>query len=122
MSTFCVFGIKKSDCVARARKMIPSTISLKGGNVTRFTAAQVGEFADILAEHLFLNEEAKLGQIAPAFDAPQFALDWIDVGVKTGQVRRAKITCKKKKVDKKGAEIIRKGVSLMSWQEYEVQP
>lgn len=122
MSTFCVFGIKKIDCVLSARKLIPSAIGKAGANRAIFSLAQHSMYSELLAEHLFLNDESTLKQIAPAFDAPQFAMDWINIAEKSQQARHMKIMYKGPKFDKSGAPIIRKGAQVKTWIEYKAQP
>ena len=93
MTSFCVFGIKKSDCGAEARKLIPWHIVQ--------TQAQHSMYADILAEHLY-REKARVKQIATAFDTPQFANEWIDIAKRSGQARSMRIMVQGPKVDKNG--------------------
>lgn len=78
MSGFCVFGVTMEDCIARARKKTRTRCKeLK----RELTLEEWAAKADKLAREMF---EACHGakQISPAFDAPQFAADWIAVAKK----------------------------------------
>ena len=109
MSSFCVFGIKKSDCVTEARKLIPRHIAQ--------TQAQHAMYVDLLVEQLY-REKVRVKQIAPAFDAPQFANEWIDIAKRSGQARSMRIMVQGPKVDKNGGAVMRKGKQVIGWIEY----
>lgn len=109
MSSFCVFGIKKSDCVAEARKLIPWSVAQ--------THAIHSMYADLLAEHLY-REMPRAKQIAPAFDTPQFACEWIDIAKRSGQAKSMRVIVRGPKVDKNGVAIVRKGKQVIEWIEY----
>lgn len=113
MSTFCVFGIKKSSCIEKARKLIPTAIKK-----VSLTVSEHSYFAGLLSEHLFLDDEIKTAQISPAFDSPKFAQDWMDLATKSGEARRLKIMAKVDKKDKGGEFIIKKGARIKTWEEY----
>lgn len=115
MSTFCVFGLKFSDCVIKARKIMPEKIGNKYLSMAEFST-----YSNLLAEHLYADDESKVFQISPAFDAPHFARDWIDLAEKTGSARRMKIMNKAFKVDGKGEFVLRKGKKVLAWTETKV--
>jgi hypothetical protein len=119
MTSFCVFGIKHSDCVAQARKMVPSFIGGRlGVDKTEFTIAQWSTYCDLLADHIF-SDAKRVKQISAAFDAPQFAHDWIACAKMGGQIRHSKIMAKGQKIDSKGAPMVRKGKPVIEWMPYE---
>jgi hypothetical protein len=114
MSGFCVFGVTRQDCLKRARAKV-RTIDPK--TKKELSPAEWAERVQVVADELF--NIAKSKQISPAMDSPQFCVDWIDVGERTGQIRGAKIMAKGKKVDAKGRERTRKGIPVIGWVPYE---
>lgn len=112
MSTFCVFGIKHSDCVEKARKAMPTMIGREVISRERWAM-----YCDLLADHIY-QQSARETQISPAFDASQFAIDWINTAKRTGQIAQARVMAKGEKFDAKGAPVLRKGKPVIGWVEY----
>jgi hypothetical protein len=114
MGAFCIFGISKTACKLQANKQTPTKI--KGVNLTmeEWAAAR-----DELAAKLF--EERKRGiKCSPEFDAPQFAASWL--ATDPAHIKSAKIMARGPKIDKHGAIVLRKGVPVETWVEYEPEP
>jgi hypothetical protein len=74
MSAFCIFGLTLDMATDSAELSVPK-FDKKGAQITPEVRHQmVGE----AAAHKFTNFIGPK-QISPAFDAPQFALDWLKV-------------------------------------------
>lgn len=108
MSAFCVFGVSKSICKKTAERKIAVT--------EKITIEQWAKKRDEMAEALF-DGDARRVQISPKFDAPQFAEDWINSA--RHEVRDCVIMVRGEKVDKHGGPIIKGGVPVMTWVEYD---
>ena len=107
MSGFCVFGVTRQDCLKRAR----SKVSKKDPKTKAdLSLAEWTDRVELVARELF--EIARPKQISPAFDSPQFCREWIDLGLRTSQIRAPQIMVKGKKLDAKGKERTRKGGGL----------
>lgn len=112
MGAFCVYGISKSVCRAKAEKKVPTVAS--GGRA--LSPEEWGMEVKIQAASLFLTEQ-KLVKVSPEFDAPQFCRDWIAVA--PGDVRRACIMVRGPKVDKQGNPVLRDGAPVLTWLPYD---
>ncbi len=115
MSAFCVFGVTKQDCIKTARKKVKNYIVIDMRTIY-LTMEDLNVKVQSMADDLFTTERVK--QISPAFDAPKFAREWVEVGKQTKQITRPKIMCKGEKVDAKGAPMIRKGQPVIGWIPY----
>ena len=118
MSGFCVFGLSFNKCIEKAEKMVPVSIKSNGKSFC-IIQSKHSAYSILLADKLFKDDEVRLTKISPAFDAPQFAKEWMDIATKTNQARRMKIMVKGKKVDAKGADVIRKGAAVIVWIDYQ---
>ena len=118
MSAFCVFGLSFTKCIEKAEKIVPESIKSNGKSFPIIQSKHAA-YSIMLADELFKDDEIRLTQISPEFDAPQFAKEWMDIAIKTNQARRMKIMVKGKKVDAKGADVIRKGAAAIGWVDYQ---
>lgn len=123
MTAFCVFGISKSLCKKAAEKKIETFEyvdgegAFTGKSVRRsFSIQEWAIKRDDLAAALFAEGDRRT-QISPKFDAPQFARDWIESA--RSEVRDCIIMARGEKVDKHGGPIIKGGVPVMTWIEYD---
>lgn len=123
MTAFCVFGVSKSMCKKLAEKKqetfehVDGEGALKGKRVHRnFSVQEWAIKCSALAEKMFAETERRT-QISPKFDAPQFALDWIESA--RSEVRDCVIMARGEKVDKHGGPIIKGGMPVMTWIEYD---
>lgn len=107
MGAFCVYGISRSACKITATKKQPAA---------RMTISEFSAARDKLAEKL-CDETAKRGKISPELDAPQFCMDWIAAG--KDEVKDCVIMSRGQKVDKNGGPVIKQGVPVMTWVEYD---
>jgi hypothetical protein len=116
MTAFCVFGISYAQCKALAEKNVESYDAKEKRTLTQEEFAERVEQA---AKELF-EGGAKLKQISPAFDAPQFCEDWIRVGLKSNCIRQPKVMTRGVKIDKHGAPVANKdtGLAVMTWVPY----
>jgi hypothetical protein len=114
MGAFCVFGISKSQCLAKASKEVPEWEGSATG-ARFFTPAEWGRRRDARAADLFANQ-VKVEKISPEFDAPQFCLDWIATNPE--EVRMTRIMVRGGKVDGLGDPVLRKGQQVFGWIEY----
>jgi hypothetical protein len=117
MGAFCVFGMTRqmanklaTDAEAKRKLTRQERAALTEEDVRQWIAEK--------AEELF--SDAKARQVSPAFDAPQFANDWIDLAKRTDQAKRCRVMVRGAKVDKKGAPSISKrtGKPVMTWLPY----
>lgn len=121
MSAFCVFGISKSICKKQADKK-QEEFEVRGAGPSRpgeryyFSVLEWGAKRNELAEKIFTESE-KISQISPKFDSPQFCFDWINSA--KSEVRNCVIMCRMPKVDKNGGPIIKGGIPVMGWHEYD---
>ena len=115
MGAFCVFGVSRSLCRMKAEKKAPTVVG--SGKDRRYVP--IGEWAETvksMAVELFESERKQV-KISPEFDAPQFCRDWI--AVSPDEVRLTKIMVRGPKTDEKGKAVLRNGVPVMTWHEYE---
>jgi len=71
-------------------------------------------------EALKILEAGRARQVSPAFDAPQFCRDWIELARKTVRATGLKVMVRDVKTDSKGNVVTRKKstVPLMTWRPY----
>lgn len=114
MGAFCVFGVSRGVCLAKAEKKQPSFEWKEELRVP----LSLGEWAarrDALAAELFEKGRTPV-KVSPEFDAPQFCQDWLSIA--PSQVRMAKIMVRGPKKDKHGNPVKRDGAPVMTWIEY----
>lgn len=114
MSSFCVFGISRSDCKRIAEKKVSTYDPEKKVDMS---LAEWRLRADAFAESLF-NEMDRAKQISPAFDAPQFCIDWINVGARGGQIKSPTVMVRGQKIDEEGVPVKRNGKPVITWLPY----
>lgn len=114
MSGFCIYGMTKAIAKTRAMKNV-STVK----NGIQLTVDEHNALVEIEAEKIL--QTAKARQISPAFDAPQFALEWKEIAVRSGAVRM-KLMAKGALQDAKGAPKINKrtGKPSIGWVSYKI--
>jgi hypothetical protein len=115
MSAFCVFGVTYDACVEQAKKKVEPYIKEQGKPTRAMTPEEYAGAVREKADALF--ESAREKQISPAFDAPQFADDWIAIANRS-KARALKIMRKGQKVNDKGAPILRNGKPVIGWIPY----
>lgn len=114
MTAFCVLGITLNDCRKLAEKKVPQ----KDPQTKQLlTIAEWRDRVDALAAEIFESHE-RSKQISPAFDAPQFANDWIGVAERTVRAKAMRIMTRGEKKDKKGIPLVRKGKVVIGWVPY----
>lgn len=113
MSSFCVYGVSKTKCKQAAEKKVPLT---EGVPKRTLTMPEWLERVEKVLTDMFENGRAK--QISPAFDAPHFATDWINIGLQSNEIRSPKVMVKGEKVDKNGEPVLRKGKPVIGWVPY----
>ena len=109
MSAFCVYGM--TDVIAKqsaSRKSPP-----RDWEGTR------EEFREDLQERIYKNGTHR--QVSPAYDAPQFCREWMELAKKHMRARGLKIMCRGEKLDKHGAPRINKKTKqpVIGWVPYE---
>lgn len=112
MPAFCVYGISKSTCRAIAEKKV-QTVG-QGGRT--LTISEWGGLRDQMAANLFDTLDRRV-KVSPEFDAPQFCHDWL--AVNPSHVKLPVIMVRGAKTDKNGEPVLRNGVPVMTWLEYE---
>lgn len=115
MGAFCVFGVSRTHCRKLAEKSVPTSVA-EGLSRRNLTASEWGGAVAIETARLF-DESVKQVRISPELDAPQFCRDWIASA--PGETKLTKIMCRGDKVDKHGAEMMREGVPVQTWLDYD---
>lgn len=120
MGAFCIFGISRSICKAKADKQTPTRVREEGkpGEKARERVLSIEEWAvkrDEMAEQLFTEATRKV-RVSPELDAPHFCLSWLQADPKN--VREAVLMVRGPKHDKHGNPIKRNGVQVETWLEY----
>lgn len=114
MSAFCVYGVSLAHCVKVAEKKVRSYDKELKRDLTQ---EEWKERVYTLALEMF-EHSARPRQISPAFDAPQFANDWIEVAKRTAKIHSQKLMRRGEKKDKKGNPVVRKGSPVIGWIPY----
>jgi len=122
MSSFCVFGMTALVARAIAEEEIGWTVP--GENFSRprqISREERAALVDKRAAELF--EKRAVRQISPAFDAPQFAREWLDIAQQATTVRGACLMVRGPKVDKQGTVVISKvtGQPTITWLPYKTE-
>jgi len=119
MSSFCVFGMTALVARAIAEEEIGWTVP--GENFSRprqISREERAALVDKRAAELF--EKRAVRQISPAFDAPQFAHEWLDIARRSTEVRGGCLMVRGPKVNDKGTPVISKvtGMPTITWLPY----
>lgn len=113
MTSFCIFGVSKSTCKKQAEAKVPTGAWKELGRPP--TIQEWAAKRDEIAAELFERADRRV-QVSPAFDAPQFALDWLNVD--RSQVRWPLLMVRGEKIDAEGNTVVRKGAPVLTWVEY----
>lgn len=120
MSTFAVFGMTMAWALSEARKKTPNNRPnpKTGGPPIELTLAEWMVKVERNAEHIMAG--AKIRQRSPAFDAPQFARQFVDLARKSGRCRDLKIRAKAVLLNAKGEPLLHKKTNAprIGWQDY----
>lgn len=114
MSAFCVYGVTYDSCKKQAQKKLSPHV-IDGKTTRMMTAEEYAAAIEEMATALFIKSKAK--QVSPAFDAPQFAKEWIDVAQRT-KARALKVMRKGERTNAKGAPILKNGKPVIGWIPY----
>lgn len=114
MTSFCIFGVSKSTCKKQAEAKVPTGAWKELGRPP--TILEWAAKRDELAAELF-EQASRRVQVSPAFDAPQFALDWLNVD--RSQVKWPLLMVRGPKIDAKGNKVVKGGMPVLTWVEYE---
>lgn len=121
-AAFCVFGISKGVCRKLAEKQVEEfvienrTDDNPSGTRRYLSVSEWGDKVARRALELF-NIAEKVGKISPELDAPQFCRDWLAAG--PAETRNTKIMVRGPKLDKNGEKVVRNGVVVLTWLEYD---
>ncbi len=115
MGGFCVFGISRSVCKRLAEKVTPTEVGETEG-LRCLSIEEWGGRVRAAADLMFATTRKRV-RISPEFDAPHFCRDWIAVA--PTEVAHTKIMCRGEKTDKNGKVIVRRGMPVMTWVEYD---
>ncbi|NAQ13472.1 MULTISPECIES: hypothetical protein [Pseudomonas syringae group] len=120
MSTFAVFGMTMAWALSEARKKTPTTRAnpKTGGPPIELTLEEWMVKVERNAEHIMAG--AKMRQLSPAFDAPQFARQFVELARKSGRCRDLKIRARHALVDAQGEPLLHKKTKAprIGWQDY----
>jgi hypothetical protein len=115
MSGFCVFGVSREQCRKAAEESTPTTENKTTIPVDEWRRRVVEK-----ARELFEGGASRSKQISPAFDAPQFAEEWVRIGLSSGAITNPVIMTRGTKLDKKGAvRMNKRGMEIISWIPYQ---
>lgn len=108
MSTFAVFGMTRDFATAEAKKKTPATRVNKSvpGGIEYLTDAEWLAAVDRAASRMM--EGAKVKQLSPLFDAPQFAEQFIQMARKSCDCRDMQIKAKRIITDAAGKPLLNK--------------
>lgn len=116
MTAFCVFASSMPVAIERAEKRVDliDPVTRK-----RRTESEWRALVSDAARAIFAK--MKPVQVSPAFDAPQFAEEWIDLARATGDYDGYAIKCRGISRDKTGSPKISKtsGLEIIAWVNYE---
>lgn len=119
MSGFCVFGMTEALAKRLARDAADKhafTREERDSMTPEKWEAWIAEKAEDILEH------GNVRQVSPAFDAPQFAEEWIVLAKRTARAKRCRIMVRGEKVDSSGMVVRNKrGVPIMTWLPYQAQ-
>lgn len=121
MGAFCVFGVSRSHCRKQAEKNVMTFAieQLPHPPHTRrreLTVVEWSERVQAEAGRLFEATDKQV-RISPELDAPQFCEDWIAAA--PGETKLTKIMCRGDKIDKHGAIVMRGGMAVQAWLDYD---
>ncbi|WP_193090517.1 hypothetical protein [Advenella sp. FME57] len=108
MSAFCVFGMTDAIAKQSASKKSPP----------RDWKWSREAFYEEYQERIYKSGAHR--QVSPAFDAPQFCREWIELAKSQMRTRGLKIMCRGQKLDKHGAPRINKKTKqpVIGWVPY----
>lgn len=116
MTAFCVFASSMPVAIERAKKRVSL---IDPHTKERRTESEWLAVVKEVAPSIFAK--MKPVQVSPAFDAPQFAEEWIELARATGDYDGYAIKCRGISRDKTGAPKISKtsGLEITAWVNYE---
>ena len=106
MSTFAVFGMTRDVAMAEAKKTVKTTRPdpKRNGHNIELTVDEWMYKVGVRADQLMAG--ARVKQLSPLFDAPQYAEQFIELARKSGKCRDMRIRAKRTMVDAQGEPII----------------
>lgn len=106
MSTFAVFGMTRDVAMAEARRTVKTTRPdpKRTGHNIELTVDEWMLKVGLRADQIMGG--ARVKQLSPLFDAPQYAEQFIELARKSGKCRDMRIRTKAVLVDAKGKPII----------------
>lgn len=121
MSTFAVFGMTADVALAEARKTAKTTkpSGKVGCPPVDMTLAEWNEEVQKQAEKIMQGK--KVRQLSPAFDAPQYAEQFVTLARKAGQYRDLRVRAKCELTDAEGRPVINKKTKAprIGWVDYQ---
>ncbi|OZI39000.1 hypothetical protein CEG14_05545 [Bordetella genomosp. 1] len=120
MTAFCVFGITeplaRKSAEAASKTWLAKMSSQERAEVT---AATVDAWIRDRTAEMLKNGKPK--QVSAAFDAPQFAEDWIALAKRTVKARGLRVMVRGEKTDRHGATVISKRTKrpVIAWVPYQ---
>ncbi|WP_315136810.1 hypothetical protein [Achromobacter marplatensis] len=116
MSAFCVFGMTEPLAKKAAQKAWEKHLATMTKEVRAcLTSADEAEWIAVKTEYLLAK--AKPVQVSGAFDAPQFAKDYIVLAKRLHRTSRLQVMARGEKKDANGALVISKATKkpLIGW-------
>jgi hypothetical protein len=106
MSTFAVFGMTRDVAMAEARRTVKTTRPdpKRAGHNIELTVDEWMHKVGLRADQIMGG--ARVKQLSPLFDAPQYAEQFIELARKSGKCRDIRIRTKAVLVDAQGKPII----------------
>lgn len=107
MSAFCVFGMTEPLAKKAAEQASKTWLAkLPSNERAAIAGPEIAEWVEAKAAEILKGAKPK--QVSGAFDAPQFAQDWIDLAKRTVKARGLRVMVRGEKTDKNGAPVISK--------------
>lgn len=123
MTAFCVFGMTEPLARKAATRASETWVArMSEQERQELSKAEVEEW--IAAKTAEIMRAGRSVQVSGAFDAPQFANDWIELARRTIKTRGLAVMVRGEKVDKHGASVISKKTKkpVIGWVNYREMP
>lgn len=106
MSTFAVFGMTRDVATAEAKKTVKTTRPdpKRNGHNIELSIDDWMHKVGVRADQIMAS--ARVKQLSPLFDAPQYAEQFIELARKGGKCRDMRIRAKRTLIDAQGEPII----------------
>ncbi|KDC59430.1 hypothetical protein L512_5223 [Bordetella bronchiseptica MBORD624] len=119
MTAFCVFGMTEPLAKKAATRASETWVARMSEQERKeLSKAEIEEWIEVKTADIM--RAGRSVQVPSAFDAPQFAKDWIDLAQRTVKTRSLTVMVRGEKIDKHGAPVISKKTKkpVIGWINY----